>query len=171
MRTSARRNRPSERALWVDCGSLGRQGERRLSAHAGYPRRAQRTALEAPKRTAFKPRSAPSSGRALLAVARLLITRRQCSPSSPNPGAAWSRSNLGRAAGALRLPRWSARRRPRRSPSLRGTGSSNPSPSSRESRANRISRRRTLGVAGGREPLSASAARRAPHKVLQSASQ
>ena len=28
-----------------------------------------------------------------------------------NPGAAWSRSNLGRAAGALRLPRWSARRR------------------------------------------------------------
>jgi hypothetical protein len=55
----------------------------------------------------------------LLAVARLLITRRQCSPSSPNPGAAWSRSNLGRAAGALRLPRWSARRRPRRSPSLR----------------------------------------------------
>ena len=71
---------------------------------AGYPRRAQRTALEAPKRTAFKPRSAPSSGRALLAVARLLITRRQCSPSSPNPGAAWSRSNLGRAAGALDCP-------------------------------------------------------------------
>ena len=88
------------------------------------------------QRTAFKPRSAPSSGRALLAVARLLITRRQCSPSSPNPGAAWSRSNLGRAAGALRLPRWSARRRPRRSPSLRGTGSSNPSPSSAESAAN-----------------------------------
>jgi hypothetical protein len=58
------------------------------------------------------------------------------SPSSPNPGAAWSRSNLGRAAGALRLPRWSARRRPRRSPSLRGTGSSNPSPSSGESSAN-----------------------------------
>jgi len=29
------------------------------------------------------------------------MTRRQCSPSSPNPGAAWSRSNLGRAAGAL----------------------------------------------------------------------
>jgi hypothetical protein len=52
-----------------------------------------------------------------------------CSPSSPNPGAAWSRSNLGRA----RLPRWSARRRPQRSPSLRGTGSSNPSPSSRQS--------------------------------------
>src|SRR5580700_4255666 len=71
---------------------------------AGYPRRAQRTALEAPKRTAFKPRSAPSSGRALLAVARLLITRRQCSPFSPNPGAAWSRSNLGRAAGALDRP-------------------------------------------------------------------
>src|ERR1700736_1321840 len=63
-----------------------------------------RTALEAPKRTAFKPRSAPSSGRALLAVARLLITRRQCSPSSPNPGAAWSRSNLARAAGALDCP-------------------------------------------------------------------
>src|ERR1700737_4077675 len=63
-----------------------------------------RTALEAPKRTAFKPRSAPSSGRALLAVARLLITRRQCSPSSPNPGAAWSRSNLGRAAGGLDCP-------------------------------------------------------------------
>src|SRR6202035_988665 len=71
---------------------------------AGYPRRAQRTALEAPKRTAFKPRSAPSSGRALLAVERLLITRRQCSPSSPNPGAAWLRSNLGRAAGALDCP-------------------------------------------------------------------
>ena len=71
---------------------------------AGYPRRAQRTALEAPKRTAFKPRSAPSSGRALLAVARLVITRRQCSPSSPNPGAAWSRSKLGRAAGALDSP-------------------------------------------------------------------
>src|ERR1700732_1926368 len=44
------------------------------------------------------------SARALLAVARLLITRRQCSPSSPNPGAAWSRSNLARAAGALDCP-------------------------------------------------------------------
>src|SRR5580704_286320 len=37
---------------------------------------------------------------------------------------------------SVRLSRWSARRRPRRSPSSRGTGSSNPSPSSGESLAN-----------------------------------
>ena len=79
------------------CGSSRPQKRRygRGDRAAADPEIRDRLALEAPKRTAFKPRSAPSSGRALLTVARLLITRRQCSPSSPNPGAACCGSVIG----------------------------------------------------------------------------
>ena len=71
---------------------------------AGYPRRAQGTALEAPKRTAFKARSAPSSGRALLA---------RCTPFNysaavlallSEPRRRLVAFQSGRAAGALDCP-------------------------------------------------------------------